>query len=267
MLMRRTSAPEVPLGETPPAGSGALTLGLGILELFKANDVEGIAFTEILRRLGAPRSSTFRLLRTLEESHYLRRDDAKRYHLGSRVMALGFAFLASHDVVSVARPDLLRLRRDTGCSTYLAMLEGDEIVYLAHFAAHKPILAVVTVGTRAPAHATAMGRIMLAHQSADYLLAHYGKRELRRYAAGTPSNLKELRGTLERERERGFAMNVSAYSPGVINVSAPLMNQDGHVKAAISAASLNDEWTGENFESDIAPAVVTAARDVSALLG
>jgi IclR family pca regulon transcriptional regulator len=255
------------VAEVPSGGAGALTLGLAILELFRANDVEGISFTDILTRLGAPRSSTFRLLRTLEDGNYLRRDDAKRYHLGSRVMALGFAFLSSHDVVSVARPDLLRLRRDTGCATYLAMLEGNEIVYLAHFPAHKPILAVVTVGTRAPAHATAMGRIMLAHQSPEYLRKHLGNRDLRRYAPGAPSNLKELQPILARERERGYAMNDSVYSPGVINIASPLVNRRGEVTAAVSAASPNDEWTREAFESSNAPLVVAVARDISALLG
>jgi DNA-binding IclR family transcriptional regulator len=244
----------------------ALRQGLDILEQFRAEDTHGLSFTDILKRLGAPRSSTLRALGALQEAGYLRRDDAKRYFLGSRVMALGFTYLASQDLIALARPELMRLRDATGCSTYLSILEGDEIVYLAHFAAQRPVLGVVTVGTRSPAHATAMGRIMLACQPPAYVERYYAGKTLRRFAPTTPASLAELVSALAADRARGYAISNASYSPGVLTIAAPLPRPGGVVTAAISAAKLDLEHTVEQYDKRVACDVREAAYAISRLL-
>ena len=98
--------------------------GLALLQAFGPEDTHGINFTELAARVDAPRSTLFRALSDLERAGFIRRDAAKRYYLGARVITLGYTFLASQDVMTIARPELMRLRDRTGCSSYLSVLDG-----------------------------------------------------------------------------------------------------------------------------------------------
>jgi len=98
-------------------------------------------------------------------------------------MSLGYSFLASKDIAELARPDLQRLRNATRCSTHLGILDGAEVIYIARFAAHKPVSAMIAVGARVPAHATTMGRIILAFKPAAYVAEHFGGRRWRNSAS------------------------------------------------------------------------------------
>ncbi len=235
--------------------SNALHQGFRILELFQEHGVETMSFTEMLARLDAPRSSTFRLVRTLQELGYLRRDETKRYRLGSRVMRLGFSFLAQYDIVDIARPELLRLRAAMECATYLAILEDREIVCLAAYPTRRRTPAILSVGSRFPAHLTPMGRMLLAHQRGSYLADHYAAHEL-----------DELKTMLRNDRDRGFVISHSQFASGIASVAAPLLNSDGSAVAAISAGSPDLSIPREEFDTRIRDAICLVAHTVSALL-
>lgn len=235
--------------------SNALRQGLRILELFQGHGVEAMTFSEILVHLDAPRSSTFRLVGTLQELGYLRRDEGKRYWLGSRVMRLGFSFLASSDIVDLARPELLRLRAAMDCATYLAILEETEIVCLAAYPTRRRTPAILTVGTRFPAHLTPMGRMLLAHQPSTYVADHYPARE----AEG-------LCAVLRSDRERGYVISHSQVASGIASVAAPVLNSAGSAVGAISAGAPDLSIPKDDFDTQIRDAVIASARAISALL-
>lgn len=246
----------------------SLELGLRILESFDRDAVDEMSLSEMARRIGVSRSSAFRLVHTLQRLGYLEREDeTKNYRLGARVMSLGYSFLASKDIAELARPELQRLRARTHCSTHLGILDGAEVIYIARFAAHKPVSAMIAVGARVPAHATTMGRIILAHKPAAYVKEHFGGRALAKFSDQTPLTLEALVTALEGDRRRGYAVSHSNFEPGISSIAAPLFDVKGDVIGAINVSTPENAIDMAAFDGEVCEALRAAARRISELSG
>ena len=244
----------------------SLELGLRVLESFDRDAVDAMSLSEIARCIGVSRSSAFRLVYTLERLGYLaREDDAKSYRLGGRVMSLGYAFLSSKDIAELARPELRRLRAATRCSTHLGILDGKDVLYIARYAAHEPVGSKIAVGARLPAHATTMGRILLAFKPAAYVREHFSG-PLARFTDRTPTSLAELNALLDADRARGFAASHSNFESGIASIAAPIFEAGGDVAAAINV-SIPEAAIDERFDTSVREAVRETARTISRLAG
>jgi DNA-binding IclR family transcriptional regulator len=259
------------VSETAPAIDArysvhSLELGLRVLECFDRDAVDAMSLSEIARRIGVSRSSAFRLVHTLDRLGYLvREDESKTYRLGSRVMSLGYAFLSSKDIAELARPELRRLRAVTRCSTHLGILDGRDVLYIARYAAHEPAATMIAAGARLPAHATTMGRMLLAHQPPSYLVEHFSE-PLARFTDRTPTTLDALRALLDDDRARGYAVSHSHFESGIASIAAPVFDAGGDVAAAINV-SIPETATDERFDTAVRDAVCEAARTISRLAG
>jgi IclR family pca regulon transcriptional regulator len=248
-------------------GVNSLELGLRLLELFN-EDTNEITLSEAARRIGVSRSSAFRLMHTLERLGYLDRDeDTKSYRLGARVLNLGFSFLTSKDIAELAQPELQRLRKATHCSTHLAILDNSEIIYVCRFASHQPFSGTVSVGSRLPAHATTMGRAMLAFKPVAYVQEHFDSAGLRRYSEHTPGSIFELRAALDADRALGYVISHSGFEHGIASVAAPIFDASGSVIAAINATMPEGDVKAAHFDTKIRDAVIAAAAKISRLSG
>ena len=246
----------------------SLELGLRILESFDRDAVDEMSLSEMARRIGVSRSSAFRLVHTLQRLGYLEREDeTKNYRLGARVMSLGYSFLSSKDIAELARPNLQRLRTETRCSTHLGILDGIEVIYIARFAAHQPVSAMISVGARVPAHATTMGRIMLAFKPRAYIEEHFGDRPLTRFSEQTPVSVDELLVTLAADRERGYVISHSNFEAGIASIAAPLFDAKGDVAGAINVSTPENLIDVEQFDSGVCQALRSTARRISELSG
>lgn len=246
----------------------SLELGLRILESFDRDAVDEMSLSEMARRIGVSRSSAFRLVHTLQRLGYLEREDeTKNYRLGARVMSLGYSFLASKDIAELARPELQRLRAQTHCSTHLGILDGAEVIYIARFAAHKPVSAMIAVGARVPAHATTMGRMILAHKPAAYVKEHFGGRALATFSDQTPRTLEALLSALEGDRRRGYVISHSSFEAGIASIAAPLFDAKGEVIGAINVSTPENAIDAKTFDGEVCAALRTAARRISELSG
>jgi DNA-binding IclR family transcriptional regulator len=246
----------------------SLELGLRILESFDRDAVDELSLSEMARRIGVTRSSAFRLVHTLQRLGYLERDDeAKNYRLGARVMSLGYSFLASKDIAERARPDLERLRTETRCSTHLGILDGAEVIYIARFAAHQPVSSTIAVGARLPAHATTMGRIILAHLPVRYVDEHFGGRVLATFSPQTPANLEELRAVLDADRRRGYALSHANFEAGIASIAAPVYGVKGEVVAASNVSTPENAIDAKRFDTVVCDALLGASARISALSG
>jgi DNA-binding IclR family transcriptional regulator len=246
----------------------SLELGLRILESFDRDAIDEMSLSEMARRIGVSRSSAFRLVHTLQRLGYLEREDeTKNYRLGARVMSLGYSFLASKDIAELARPGLQQLRTVTRCSTHLGILDGAEVIYIARFAAHKPVSAMIAVGSRLPAHATTIGRIILAYKPAAYVAEHFGGRTLAKYSEATPVTLDALTAMLDADRRRGYAVSHSNFEAGIASIAAPLFDAKGEVAGAINVSTPENAIDAERFHGEVCAAVLAAARRISELSG
>jgi DNA-binding IclR family transcriptional regulator len=211
----------------------ALAQGLAVLSLF-TRDRTTLTATEIGAAVGVSRTSIFRILQTLVAMRFVEKLDERRFRLGPALLTRGFAYLASLDLVQVARVPLEQLRDATGNATQLAVMDGTDILYLARCAARSPLTSNIEVGTRLPAHATAMGRIMLMERPRDDIRALFEHAPLPGFTAITPTSMDALFERLAADRARGYVLSHSDFEPGVDSLALPVRDSTGGIVAAIS---------------------------------
>lgn len=255
---------------TTASGQGSpvpgLARGLDILRLFKrARPVIGAP--EMARELGIPRSTVHRLVQVLEAMGFLQRTNGNRdYTLGPAVLTIGFEYLGSLDMVGLAEPVLARLRDDTGYSTHLVARNGREIVYLSRYPGRSTISSSISVGATLPAHATVIGRALLADLSAQELRALYAGQTMTRYTDQTPTTLLKLEELLTADRRRGYVAETSFFEPGLTTVAAPVRDRTGRVTAAISITALGITIEPAVIHGELKTRVCDAANSISATL-
>lgn len=241
----------------------ALAQGLAALAMF-SRERPAITPPEIAREMSLSRASVFRMLNTLEAMGYVVREpEGRRFRLGPAVLGRGFAWLASSDLVEIARPALQKLRDDTGLSSHMAIRDGAEIVYVSRFAARATVSSSVQVGTRFPAHATVMGRILTCEMSGEELAALYPARSLAKVTGQTPPSLPALRALLLADRARGYAVSQSFFEAGVSAVAAPVRDKRGAIAAAINITAVDAHVTLRQLNGALRRAVVEAAGQIS----
>lgn len=244
-----------------------LTRGLALLESFTAEH-PALTLNELAKAVDLSRSSVYRLVYTLTELGFLEREgESKTYRLGSRVLRLGFAFLASQEMVEIARPHLAKLRDMTNCSAHLGILDGTDILYVARYADQKALTSRVQVGARLPAHATSIGRAILCHLSPGEIRRRFDGAPMPRYSDITPTNVDALVALLSRDAARGYVVSHSAFEPGIASVAAAIFTEDGSVAGAINITTPEQTSDSEKLETSIKDAVLETAGTISEWLG
>lgn len=244
-----------------------LSRGLEVLLAFTP-DRRRMTLTEMGQAVGVTRSAVFRIAYTLDQLGFLTYDPRTRtYALGPQVLRLGYGYLASRDLVEVALPQLEAMRDRTGWSAHLGVLEGREVVYLARLPTRRTLSSVVQVGTRLPAHATTMGRVLLASLPPATLKALYAGTTLAPYGARTPTTLPALLAQAEADRAAGFAAHVAGYEAGVASVAAPVRDVTGATVAAVNLSIVALLTSEDELRGPLAREVMAAAGCISTALG
>ena len=244
-----------------------LARGLQLLELFDRARPEW-TLAELTAATGLPRSTTYRLAVTLERLGYLDRIEPHRtYRLGARVLHLGFEFLGSQELAEVAHAPLQRLSARTGGSTHLAILDGTDAVYLLRVAGPNRLVSNVRAGTRLPAHATVMGRALLAGHDAEALRRRFGDAPLVAATRETATTIGALEAQVREIRTRGYALSVAGFEAGISSVGAPVRNASNEVVAAINFTGPDSQFDRERLRTEVVEAVCETAGDLSRSLG
>jgi DNA-binding IclR family transcriptional regulator len=238
-----------------------LERGLRLLQLFdRSNPVLGCA--EMARALRIPRSTAFRLAQTLEWLGFLLRE-GERYRVGPAVLRLGFEYIASLEVSDLARPVIERLRDQTGLASQLVIRDGREVVIVLKAAPTAAFATNVSVGTRLPAHATILGRVLLADADDATLHALYPEPVLPEASANAPATLAELKRMLREDRARGYAVSESFFEQGVSAVAAPVRSESGAIVAAVSVTAQRPTLEPRELRERLVKQVTEAARELS----
>ncbi|MFM9882136.1 MAG: IclR family transcriptional regulator [Burkholderiales bacterium] len=241
-----------------------LERGMQILMLFDRTRPE-IGAPAFAQALGIPRTTVFRLLQTLQHLKLVVATESGAYRLGPAVLRLGFEYIASIDLTELARPIVEHLRDATGLPAQLVIRDDRDVVVVLRFAGTSAFESSVNVGTRMPAHATILGRMLLADLNAADLRGLYPERELKRYSDHTPKNVAALSKLLESDRARGFAVSESFYERGISAVAAPVRDDAGHIVAAISVTTQRASIPASE-RTALIKQVVAAAGELSSQL-
>lgn len=242
-----------------------LERGLRLLCEFSRQD-KSLSAPELARRLDVPRSTVFRLLTTLERTGFVERNESGRdYRLGMSVLRLGFEYLASLELTEIGRPLLDRLRDQISYPCNLVLRDGRSIVYVAKSVTPSAFVSSVNVGTRLPAHATVLGRILLEDLSLADLRSLYPEEHLENFSTNTPKTVVELFDLVQQDRERGYVLEEGFFETGISTIAAPVRDHSGRVVAAMGATIPLPHIDPLQLD-DIVRCVRETARELSGLL-
>jgi DNA-binding IclR family transcriptional regulator len=245
-----------------------LERGLRILAEFSAREPV-LGAPELSKRIGIPRTTTFRLLQTLEALGFLERANGDRhFRLGVAVLRLGFEYLSSLELTDFGTPVLERLCDATGLSTHLLIRDGRDVVFVAKAQTHDPMFSSVKVhvGTRLPAHATVHGQVLMGDLTLDEVRALYPEQQLERFTERTPGSVDELYERVRESAALGYALSEASFERGISVVSAPVRDQSGKIVAAITATVPRSDIGGADERAPLIAAVCGAAVDLSTRL-
>ena len=243
----------------------ALERGLLLLGQFSHVDRK-LSAPELARRLRLPRSTVFRLLMTLESMGFVQRAEGGHdYRLGLAVLRLGFEYLASLELTELGAPLLERLRGEIGFSCNLVVRDGRSIVYVAKSSAPTPFTSSVHVGTRLPAHATVLGRVLLEDLTLDELRELFPEEHLASYSSSTPTTVMDLYEIVQKDRERGYVLQEAFFEARVSTIAAPVRDATGRIVAALGATIPSSRFEPERID-DLVARVRSTAMELSRLL-
>ncbi len=246
---------------------GGLTRGLDVLRCFD-RDHPTLSLGEVARLLGWRRTEPFRFLHTLESVGYLHRDPVtKRYRLSTKVLEIGFAALANVPLAELAQPYLERLRDRTNGSAHVGILDGAEVVYVGRAASRAILGSTIHIGSRLPAHATAIGKTLLAARHDDWIRAWLTRNDLVRYTTTTLGEVTAFLDELAQIRGRGYAISNAEFELGIRSVAAPIVDDTGGAIAAVNVSAPADALTDETVRGVVIPAVRDVAAELSRAYG
>ncbi|HWG85846.1 MAG TPA: IclR family transcriptional regulator [Deinococcales bacterium] len=211
-------------------------------------------------------ATVFRLLETMEQSGFVQQNQATgKYGIGLRAVQLGISALGSLDLSAVAPPAMRNLVAETGESSFLAVLDSDEIVYLIKEEGSHSIRTTAKLGSRRPVHCTALGKALLASlpaTEAEIILARAGMPALTR---NTITDLHALWEELAMVRALGYAADREEVEEGLMCLAAPIRNHSGQTVAAVSMAGPSNRIAPQ--EERLGRRVMAAAMEISTALG
>lgn len=238
---------------------------LAILDLLTRTE-GALTFSELAAALGYPQSSLHGLLRTLDGGWVEFDPTTRRYALGIRAWEAGNAYLRAVDLAERARPHLTRIRDSLGETVQLAVLDGRYNVYVAKVDGVHALKLASEVGRRLEAHATGVGKVLLAGLPTEELERRFRGVELERFTPRTITDLPSLLRELDVTRHRGYAEDQDEYTIGVHCLAVPVLDHRGEVTAAISTSV-----PAVRFDADLRTVALSllqeARRALSAELG
>jgi len=240
-----------------------------VLDIFELLHKEGcpLTLTEMKRMLGIPASSLHSLVHTLASRDYLEKDEASlAYQLGPAIIALARHKQEGIDLIEVADAELAELSQASGESVSLAVLENTDVVFIHKKVSSHVVRVVNPVGTRLPAHATALGKCLLAGLGRQELTRLYPSQELPAATPNAVTTRTELLGVLDTVRAAGLAYDREESTLGVFAVASPILDHSGDIIGAASIAAPSARATPENVQR-WQELITTGAARISAKLG
>ncbi|MGD0657691.1 MAG: IclR family transcriptional regulator [Syntrophorhabdales bacterium] len=254
--------PEEERAEKDSASS--LVRGLKVLECFGQEKRHRYTLSELARRLDMPKSSIYRVLKTLARMDYLRYEEhSKHYYLGVRVLSLGFAVLAGMELREIARPYMEMLSRECNKTVNLTVLDGMEMVYVERISVRSIRAYNISVGSRIRPWNSAAGKALLAYLEPSKVSEMIAKAKKE---GVFPGDEKKFLNALEDVRNNGFAASNQEERAGIVAVAAPVFSSKG-VAGAINLVAEPEEVPIDVLKTEYAPKLMKVGSQLSEALG
>ena len=220
--------------EKPPSWfSESLARGLTVIRAFDAS-VQSLRPTDVAARTGLNRAAARRYMLTLQDLGYLGSDD-DRFYLLPKVLDLGYAYISSMQIDRLLQPFLNDLASQTHESSSFAVLENDEVLFVARSSNEKILQISVSIGGRVPAYATSLGHALLSGLPEDKFDRYL--KSLKTLPDKPSINQRDLKASVEKARKQGWILVSNILTSGIVGISAPIRYSDGTLMGAINVAN------------------------------
>lgn len=237
----------------------SLERGLAVIQAFDSDHAE-LRLTDVAERTGLTRAAARRFLLTLVELGYVRVDDG-RFSLRPRVLNLGYSYLSGLDFANIAQPHMESLVHEVKESSSISVLDGTDIVYVVRVPTRRIMTISLTVGTRLPAHATSMGRVLLAQLPSDELEERLQRIRPQRLTPHTITTKKALRAELRRVRDQGYAIVDQELEEGLRSLAVPLVGAFGEA-AALNVSVHASRTNLQQLRTEFLPKLISTANEI-----
>jgi IclR family pca regulon transcriptional regulator len=247
-------------------GAFVQSLERGLLVIRALAAPQPQALSEVARATGLSRAAARRFLLTLEDLGYVRQTRG-RFTLTPRVLELGYAYLSSLTLPEVAQPHLERLVEQVHESSSVSVLDGDDVVYVARVPTRRIMSVTISVGTRFPAYATSMGRVLLSGAPDEQVDATLSRADLRKLTGHTITSTDVLREAIWQVRRQGYAIVDQELEVGLRSIAVPIRDPAGAVIAAVNLSSQASRTTVVDMKRRLLPPLRETAAAVECDLG
>ena len=243
----------------------SLARGLSVIQCF-SHATSFLTVSQISQSTGFSRASVRRCLYTLSKLGLANSEDGTHFTLLPRVLTLGHSYIFSMPLSKVAQPVLDRLSQVLRESCSIAMLDGTDVIHVAHANISRVLAVDLSMGSRLPAIYTSMGRVLLAHLPAKDLEAHLAHAEFIPHTKLSITDVKGLRQALHHVRRDGYALVDQELEMGLCALAVPLRNAAGRVIAALNVGAPVQRVSVQDFVTKFVPHLQVAAQELSMLL-
>lgn len=236
----------------------SLEKGLLVIEAFDAGRPR-LTLSDVAKITGITRAAARRYLRTLTRLNYAD-FDGRYFSLSPRILRLGYAYLSSTALPTRLQPYLERISEETGESSSAAVLDGDDIVYIARSATRRIMSIGLGVGSRLPAYCTSLGRAILAYQAPETVEAYLKRVRLEPRTPRTITDKDALRAALDATRQQGYALVNEELEFGLRSIAVPLVQKNGQVTIALNISAQAARVQASEMEERYLPSLRSASE-------
>jgi IclR family pca regulon transcriptional regulator len=240
----------------------SLERGLNVIRAFDAEHRE-LTLSDVARATDLTRATARRFLLTLTELGYVSVSNG-RFSLRPRVLELGYPYLSSLSLPELAPPHMERLVARVNESSSISVLDDTDIVYVVRVPTRRIMSITLSVGTRLPAYATSMGRVLLAGLAEDELEQLLARTELRPLTARTVTDAGTLTQLLARVRRQGYALTDQELEEGLRSIAVPIRDGAGGVAAALNVSVHASRSSAAALKRDVLPLALETAAAIEA---
>lgn len=239
----------------------SLARGLAVIRAF-GPDHRQLTVADVARRTALSRASARRFLLTLVELGYVH-FDGRTFALRPRVLELGYTYLSTVGIDEVASPHLERLVAAVRESSSIAVLDGHDIVYVMRVPTKRIMTVAISVGTRFPAHATSMGRVLVAYLPPADVDDYVAGVTLEALTPRTVTDRRQLRTVLAGVRSQGWSIVDQELEDGLRSVAVPIFDRTGRATAAINVSVHATRTTLDTVRREILPRLQATAAAIT----
>lgn len=249
---------------TDPSFMTSLARGLAVIRAF-SDQRRSLTIAQISNKTGIPRAAVRRCLYTLNQLGYAD-SEANNFYLKPKILSLGYSYLSSTPLTVSAQPILNNISRTLHESCSLAVLDDNEVLYVARSAASRIMSVSLNTGSRLPAYCTSLGRVLLANLDEEAFDAYLAQVKLRAYTERTVVSAERLMEILAGVRKADFAMVEEELEVGLRSIAVPVRGASGTVHAALNIGAQATRVSATQLVEDFLPVLRQGAADLSLLL-